>query len=653
MGAFAAALVPVLMILVGCGGGNRGAPAAAPSLGSPSTEQIAMPAEAREFQVRLRAVEVVGGSVEPRGGQGALDIDGETGVLEGLLSFGWLWPERVTLNRGFAGQSGTEVVHLEGDPFLDEWTFPKSFTLTSDDMELLNSGGMYVQASNEKAPEGAVRGQILPTSGETTVWFFNAFAMQVVPAADSSASASIAITAIGEGTDGAADGVLVHVNVAGAEDIQAVHLHEGRAGENGPVLLALAEDPDDRGHWFADRSMVTGAIAATVGAHLRNPNRHYLYVDVHTVRSPEGELRGQLATASEHFAALRGDDVVPPVETSRSGVVAVTVTDYVGWDWVPETAVHVNLQDMDDATAVTINQGAILQNGPVVHALTRDPNDPRHWSGEGLLLDDTQGDFEGFYVNVHTPAYPDGELRAQLSTRNVRLDQPDHFVVVSTLPADGSYLDAMPTSIEVGFSDAVDASSVTPERVHLQASGGDGSFRDGNERFLLPLVTSSREQSLSIDLAGAAAADDSYRLILDGSSPTPITDTEGRALGYFPAQGVDGTDFISTFVVHPALAPQATLARIQETVFTPGCAASGCHSGPRPPNGIDLSPGMSWNSLLEAGGPTLVEPHAPDTSLLVRKLSAPSWQSHPQGHLLIGNAQFQLIRRWIGDGATP
>jgi hypothetical protein len=40
-----------------------------------------------------------------------------------------------------------------------------------------------------------------------------------------------------------------------------------------------------------------------------------------------------------------------------------------------------------------------------------------------------------------------------------------------------------------------------------------------------------------------------------------------------------------------------TLTCIQRVVFTPTCAASGCHLEPGAQQGLDLSDGMAWSSL--------------------------------------------------------
>ena len=74
------------------------------------------------------------------------------------------------------------------------------------------------------------------------------------------------------------------------------HLHGGAAGENGPVRYALAPtlDADNRGGVFeASKNVIT--VRSTFADSLRNG---LVYVNVHTVDNPSGEVRGQLRTTT-------------------------------------------------------------------------------------------------------------------------------------------------------------------------------------------------------------------------------------------------------------------------------------------------------------------------------------------------------------------
>jgi hypothetical protein len=101
----------------------------------------------------------------------------------------------------------------------------------------------------------------------------------------------------------------------------------------------------------------------------------------------------------------------------------------------------------------------------------------------------------------------------------------------------------------------------------------------------------------------------------------------------------------------------ATYDSIESNVFAVSCALSGCHSGPAPTGGLDLSPGQAYGNLVDQRSsqrPDLdrVEPGRPQDSYLVRKLRGEGsvtrmpFQRDPLPDSTIG-----LIEAWISAGA--
>jgi hypothetical protein len=80
--------------------------------------------------------------------------------------------------------------------------------------------------------------------------------------------------------------------VAGIDTPLAAHVHRGKAGVAGPVVVTLTPPPEG----FA--SAVAGCVRAPAAVlrGIRN-NPAGFYVHVHTARFPEGALRGQLFAA--------------------------------------------------------------------------------------------------------------------------------------------------------------------------------------------------------------------------------------------------------------------------------------------------------------------------------------------------------------------
>jgi hypothetical protein len=623
-----------LLLLSGCSGGDD-----RPQ--SPVGAQFTPPAT-EPLHVTLEPSAVVGGSTATFHGHGEYAMDLDSGAISrGSVDLILSEADSIALRLGAAGEEGPILARLEKTA-TNAWLFPPAFTLSVAERAHLDAGGLYLEAYTPSSPDGAARGQLEPNG--VTVGSFNALGMQMVPPAPSAGSASIAIThALVED-----EHFFIHVNIIGIDDVTDVHLHSGVAGENGPVVAELMPDPDTDKHWS---SQILTWDASGVLKRSMTRTESTAYIDVHTLRQPDGELRGQIVhPETGTFHALRGADVVPAAGSTNSGMVAVTTTDWVGWDWIPEVTVHVNLPGIDDATSVHLRQAAVGQNGPLAYPLERDPNDPDHWSVSRVVLDHTMVDFGGYYVSVQTPRFPEGELRAQLITRNAWPDREDRFAVTAVIPGDGALLPALPPHIEVRFNRPLNRDSVRLAGIRLQASGNDGSFAEGNEITINPVAVLVNDDVLTLDLTGSQSTNDVYRLILDGSGATPVVDFSGERLhGYLDYTADEPSDFVSTFAIDAFRGPPATLQTLQANVFTPSCAIAGCHEGPRPPYSLDLTSGRSFRSLLESpGGDSLVQPGDPDSSRLVRHLRQ---SSHARGQMRSSNATVQLIREWIADGA--
>jgi CHRD domain len=113
--------------------------------------------------------------------------------------------------------------------------------------------------------------------------------------------------------------------------------------------------------------------------------------------------------AASETVTLSGNDEAPPVTTSASGNGSVKVA--------ADKTVSGSLTTKGmTATAAHIHEGETGKNGPVVISLTKDAGDK--WViPDGTKFSDAQ--FESYkagklYVNVHSAAHKDGEIRGQL-----------------------------------------------------------------------------------------------------------------------------------------------------------------------------------------------------------------------------------------------
>jgi hypothetical protein len=136
--------------------------------------------------------------------------------------------------------------------------------------------------------------------------------------------------------------------------------------------------------------------------------------------------QAKAAEAKQQFKAkLKGDNEVPPVNTSAEGKVKLKVKE-------SNIKFKLNITGINDATAAHIHQGKSGQNGEPVVDLLSSGNKMTTQNGvfiNGSIVDSSLiGPLKGKsisdlvssmndgnnYVNVHTQANPNGEIRGQL-----------------------------------------------------------------------------------------------------------------------------------------------------------------------------------------------------------------------------------------------
>ena len=107
---------------------------------------------------------------------------------------------------------------------------------------------------------------------------------------------------------------------------------------------------------------------------------------------------------------------------------------------------------------------------------------------------------------------------------------------------------------------------------------------------------------------------------------------------------------------------QVTLSGDVQPIFTSTCALSGCHAGSNPEEGLNLSVGQTFASVVNVPSRQLpgmhrVTPSRPDSSYLVLKLTGMhldaggSGVQMPKGGTPLSMDQLGTIGRWILNGA--
>jgi hypothetical protein len=286
-------------------------------------------------------------------------------------------------------------------------------------VEALLAGDVYVNVHTEDHPSGEIRGQV---AGPESFPALLDGAQEVDPVAtEASGRAQVRL-------DAERSELRFALTVSGIEpaDIEQAHIHVAPRGFNGPVIFTLAGGP------FAGLRMGTLTAAdlmpnapagiETFADFIEALRAGDAYVNVHTVAHPSGEVRGQLQAPITFVAMLDGAQEVPPVDTDAGGSgqlvlsadreslrFAVAVSG-LARDEIREAHIHIAPPGENGGIAFFLAESGF--GSPLIGTLR--PDDylapagfPDYASFLAALLD---GDT---YINVHTEAHPDGEIRGQ------------------------------------------------------------------------------------------------------------------------------------------------------------------------------------------------------------------------------------------------
>lgn len=215
---------------------------------------------------------------------------------------------------------------------------------------------------------------------------------------------------------------------AEASKITQAHIHMAAADANGPVVAFLfgldAAGVDSIN--VTSQLTVTDLIGPVTGnfaEFVKQLSAGNLYVNVHTIANPGGEVRGQIPAAptATYNLALATANEVPPVTGPSTGTFAASLEG---------RQLKFNLHaEAPSITQTHIHMGSAAANGPVVAFLFGlnpvgvGTVDVIWQISVNDLIGPLTGNWDEFvkqlnagnlYINVHTISNPGGEIRAQL-----------------------------------------------------------------------------------------------------------------------------------------------------------------------------------------------------------------------------------------------
>ena len=191
------------------------------------------------------------------------------------------------------------------------------------------------------------------------------------------------------------------------QNVTAAHIHRGPTGENGPII-----------HPFESATSPFRGVFEFSAEDLADLQAGNLYVNVHSTANPGGEIRGQIGPPADSAVvfALEPGQETGGVTSTNTGQCMATL-NALG-DAFTIACSHT----VADAAAAHIHSAPAGVDGDVVFGFDTPtlifdqatPGDQRFT--ETYDFDDFLRDLrsEGLYVNVHSPAFPAGEIRGQI-----------------------------------------------------------------------------------------------------------------------------------------------------------------------------------------------------------------------------------------------
>lgn len=307
-------------------------------------------------------------------------------TLTYTINYSGVTPTAMHFHKGAVGVSGPVVLAVPS-PYSNGMS--GSLTLTEEQEVDFLAGLWYLNIHSAAFPGGEIRGQVV-SDNFTVISNVSANSKQEVPQNPSTA------TAVFNGLlDKTTKKITYTLSINGLTPT-VLHLHTGDVGVSGPVAVALAAGGG-----------TTDALTATQEADLLAGR---LYVNIHSATYAGGEIRGQV-TALNQIVYATTANAQAEVPTNSSTAIAAVYTLYNRT--TKSLAYTINFTGVVP-TNMHFHKGAIGVNGGVESAIAGPYITGMKGTATLTAAQETDLFANLWYFNLHSAAFPGGEIRGQL-----------------------------------------------------------------------------------------------------------------------------------------------------------------------------------------------------------------------------------------------
>jgi len=201
------------------------------------------------------------------------------------------------------------------------------------------------------------------------------------------------------------------------------------------------------------------------------------------------------------------------------------------------------------------------------------------------------------------------------------------------------------------------SSDSTPMNPVTISATSPGSIRGNQTDVAWTLTGTGFQTGASVVVAVAGAAISNVSVVSATSITFTMTTDNSTPAGTTTLTVINPDNSTANRQI-PTLPATVTLSGYVQPVFTQSCATVGCHAGPSPAQGLDLSDGKAYGSTVgvtssEVGSLLRVEAGNADSSYLIDKVEGTQTVGSmmPKTGGPLSSLEIQLIRTWINDGA--